>query len=202
MLTLDALLSMEKEALEEEALGLEVQDLTALVEWLSRQEDEIRYRSFLLLKFRSQHDRSVYQFWEAFRSRLSSGNSYQRSLGMMLLSENVRWDEEDRMGLLIDEYLRLLGDEKPITVRQCIQSLENILLYKPELSRVISERLIALPLEKIRETMRKLILMDILQILVPMRRYVQDPEIDRFINQALTGDILDKKAKKQLEALL
>ncbi len=202
MLTLDALLSMEKEALEEEALGLEVQDLIALVEWLSCQEDEIRYRSFLLLKFRSQHDRSVYQFWEAFRSRLSSGNSYQRSLGMMLLSENVRWDEEDRMGLLIDEYLRLLGDEKPITVRQCIQSLENILLYKPELSRVISERLIALPLEKIRETMRKLILMDILQILVPMRRYVQDPEIDRFINQALTGDILDKKAKKQLEALL
>jgi hypothetical protein len=202
VLTLDALLSMEREALEEEAHGLEVQDLTALVEWLSSQEDEIRYRSFLLLKFRSQHDRCVYQFWEAFRSRLSSGNSYQRSLGMMLLSENVRWDEENRMGLLIDEYLRLLGDEKPITVRQCIQSLENILLYKPELSRIISERLVALPLEKIRETMRKSILMDILQILIPMRRYVQDPEIDRFINQALTGDILDKKAKKQLEALL
>jgi len=44
----------------------------------------------------------------------------------MLIAENVRWDEQNRMEDTMDEYLELFNDEKPITIRQCIQSLGKV----------------------------------------------------------------------------
>ena len=41
----------------------------------------------------------------------------------MLIGENANWDDENRMEDTIDEYLELLYDEKPVTIRQCIQAL-------------------------------------------------------------------------------
>ena len=120
----------------------------------------------------------------------------------MLIAENARWDFENRMNGTIDEYLDLLKDEKPITVRQCIQSLGEIAKYNSDLNGKIAARLISLDMTKIRETMRKSILLDILNVLAYIRTNQKTNEIECFILNALSGEILDKKAKKQIEALL
>jgi hypothetical protein len=202
MITIESLMTIDKDQLPEAAKDIDGSELPRLVDLLSEKNDNIRYQAFLSLQYRSRFFNDVYPFWEAFRSKLKSDNSYQRSIGLMLIAENARWDSENRMNGTIDEYLALLKDEKPITVRQCIQSLGEIAKYKPDLSGKIAERLISLDITEIRETMRKSVMLDILNVLAAIRTTQKTDEIKRFILNALSGEILDKKAKKQIEAIL
>jgi hypothetical protein len=54
----------------------------------------------------------------------------------------------------------------------------------------------------IKETMRKLVLFDILEILAAIKKYQSTEKIKSYIVNALSGQILDKKAKKQIESIL
>ena len=121
---------------------------------------------------------------------------------MITLAENARWDRENRLDSIIDDYLLILKDEKPITVRQCIQSLSKILPYKRHLHGKIADKLMTLDLAAVKETMRKSTLMDILGVLAEMRKYGTSEELDSFMFSALNSGLLDKKAVKQVEALM
>jgi hypothetical protein len=66
----------------------------------------------------------------------------------------------------------------------------------------IASRLISFNLIAVKETMRKSILLDILNVLLIIRQKLRTDEIESFIMNALSGEILDKKSKKQIEALL
>jgi hypothetical protein len=202
MVTENDILSVEKEYLQKAAEQLNQEDINQLVAWLSVKEDDLRYQTLQLLQLRSRLNGDVYPYWDVFCNKLKDGNSYQRSIGLTLIAENVKWDTDKKIDSAIDDYLLLLKDEKPITVRQCIQALEKMLEYVPQLEKKIAKQLMAINLFEIKETMRKLILMDILNILVLMRSKKQDSQIESYIMDALTGEILDKKAKKQLEAML
>ena len=46
----------------------------------------------LLLQGRSLEFEDVYPYWDVLVEKLGSANSYQRSLRLMLIAENVRWD--------------------------------------------------------------------------------------------------------------
>lgn len=200
-MTVEELLTVDKEQLPEAARDMDGGEIPRLVALLSEKNDSVRYRSFLALQYRSRFFSDVYPFWESFRSKLNSENSYQRSIGLMLLAENARWDSENRMHETIDELLALLQDEKPVTVRQCVQSLGEIAKSKPDLNGKIVSGLISLDLSGIRETMRKPVLLDILHVLADIRKDHPTDEMEFFFLQALSGDILDRKSKKQIEAI-
>jgi hypothetical protein len=202
MITIESMMLIEKSDLPEAARNLNKEDLPQLVEWLSLKDDTIRYQAFLLLQNRSQFCDDVYPYWDIFSGKLKSGNSYQRSLGLMLIAENVKWDSQGRMEVTLDDYLELLNDDKPITVRQLVQSLGKIITHKPGLSEKITVRLISFNLMSLKETMRKSILLDILNVLLLTRKELKTDTTEIFIRQALSDDILDKKSKKQIEALL
>ena len=202
MITIESMMSVDKGDLQEASKKLGKDDIPQLVEWLSLKDDNIRYQAFLLLQNRSLFYDDVYPYWDTFHDKLKSDNSYQRSIGLMLVAENVKWDAEGRMENTIDSYLELLNDEKPITIRQCIQSMGKIVPYKPGLSDKIASRLISFNLMAVKETMRKSILLDILNILLLVRKGLKTDETESFIRSALSGEILDKKSKKQIEALL
>jgi len=202
MITIEGMMSIDKSDLQEASKTVNKDDIPQLVEWLSLKDGNIRYQAFLLLQNRSLFVNDVYPYWHVFRSKLKSDNSYQRSIGLMLIAENVKWDEESRMEDTIDEYLELLNDEKPITIRQCIQSLGKVVPYKPGLNNKIASKLVLFNLMAIKETMRKSILLDILNALLIIRKSLKTDEIESFILNTLSGEILDKKAKKQIEALL
>lgn len=119
----------------------------------------------------------------------------------MLIAENAKWDTKNRLENMIDEYLTFLNDQKPITIRQCIQSLGKIALAKPELNDKIASKLISFDVMAIKETMRKSILIDILDVLFIIRQEQKTDDIESFILNALSGEILDKKSRKQFEAL-
>jgi len=195
-------MSISKSDLQEASKALCTEDIPQIVEWLNLKDDNVRYQAFLLLQNRSLFCDDVYQYWDTLRSKLRSDNSYQRSIGLMLLAENAKWDAENRMEDTIDELLTLLNDEKPITIRQCIQSLGKIVTSKPGLNDKIASRLISFDLMSVKETMQKSILLDILNVLSVIRKELKTDEMESFILNALSGEILDKKSKKQIEALL
>ncbi|SBW05616.1 conserved hypothetical protein [uncultured Eubacteriales bacterium] len=198
MVTIESIMSIDKNDLQGTAMRLSQNDISQLVEWLSLKDDNVRYRAFLILQSRSLFFGDVYPYWDTFQSKLQSDNSYQRSIGLMLLAENVKWDTEGRTGSLINECIRLLKDEKPITIRQCIQSFGKMALSRPFLRDQIASILISFDLMSVKETMRKSILLDILDVLFIIRKEPKSDKIDGFILNALSGDILDKKAKKQI----
>lgn len=201
MITIESMMSIDKDDLKEASKQLSKDDIPQLIEWLSLKDDKIRYQAFLLLQNRSVFFDDVYPYWDTFCDKLKNDNSYQRSIGLMLVAENTKWDQENRIEKAIDEYLELLNDEKPVTIRQCIQSLAKIAAIKPGLHNKIASRLISFNLMAIKETMRKSILLDSLNVLFIIRKKLKKDEIESFILKALSGEILDKKSKKQIEAL-
>ena len=202
MIIFESVLAIDKDALQEAARGLNGDDIASLVEWLALKDDDIRYQALQLLQHRSALCDDVYPYWSTLRGKLKSENSYQRSIGIMLIAENARWDSKNRIEGVIDEYLALLSDEKPITIRQCIQSLGRIASTKPALNGKIAKKLVSFDVMAVKETMRKSILLDILNVLTLIRKSLRTDEIDGFIMEALSGGILDQKSKKQIEALL
>ena len=120
----------------------------------------------------------------------------------MLIAANAKWDMENKLDDIIDENLSLIYDEKPITVRQCIQSLCEIVPYKEHLLMKIADKLMSLNITEIRATMQKLILIDILTVLTMIRKQQTNNEIESYILNALSGGLLDKKAVKQVGAML
>ncbi len=202
MISIDSMMNIERNKIPEAAKSLTKEDIKQLVEWLSLKENDIRYQAFLLLQKRSEISDDVYYYWDIFREKLKSDNSYQRSIGLMMIAENARWDKEEKLEEAMEEYLEHLHDEKQITIRQCVQSIAKIILFKPELKELIINKLISMDLMAIQETMRKPILTDILNVLLEIRKEHQSNEIDYFIMKALSGGILDKKAKKLFQERL
>lgn len=202
MINIENIMSLDKDQLQEESQRLNENDIAPLVELLSSKDDNIRYQVFLLLQNRSVLMDDVYPHWDTFRNKLTSGNSYQRSIGMMLIAQNARWDTENKMKDTIDGCLQLLMDDKPITIRQSIRSLGKIAVSKPSLNGLIASRLISIDLVAIKETMRKSILLDIMNVIFEIRKEYKSDEMENFILNALSGAVLDKKSKKQFIALL
>lgn len=200
-MTYDDLMQIDKEDPSVTAARLSKGDIKQLVEWLGEKEDKIRYPSLLILQSRSAMKDDVYPYRETFRQKLKSDNSFQRNIGLIMMAENARWDGGWLDGA-IGEYLALVNDEKPITVRQCVQHLKKIVPYKPDLHSVIAKALMELDLTMIRETMRKLVLFDIMEVLAAIRKMKTSDEIEGYIADAMTDGLLDKKAKKQIEELL
>jgi hypothetical protein len=201
-MTTEKLLSIGKEDIKEESKKLNSEDIAGLVNLLNEKDDKVRYQALLLLLDRSDEFNDVYPYLDEFILKLKSSNSYQRSIGLMLIAENTKWDTENKIDSVIDDYLIHLKDEKPITIRQCIQALSKIVPYKMQLHDKIADKLMDVALQEIRETMKKLILVDILNILILIRKYQTNSKIDNYIFQAISGEILDKKTKKKMKACL
>lgn len=201
-MTLEQLMAVDKDTAENAAKTMIQEDITQLVEFLAEKDDKIRYPSFLVLLERSRIAGDVYPYWDVFEGKLRSGNSFQRNIGLLMIAENARWDYKNKLDDVMQLYLSILNDEKPITVRQCIQGLEKIVPYKKHLHRLIARSLMALDILSLRETMQKVILLDILHVLAMIRRVETDSEIEGYISGALMGGILDKKSKKLLEETL
>lgn len=202
MITREIVAEIGKDTIPSRAASLNHEDLPLLIELLNEKDDNLRYHALLLLQNRSQINSDVYPFWDVLVSKFTSTNSYQRSIGLMLIADNVRWDLEGKFDPLLEAFLSFVDDEKPVTVRQCIQSLVKIVPHKPHLSGKITEKLLAIDLTSRKETQQKILLMDILSVFAVIRHYRMDERIESYIVTALTGEILDKNAKAEIERLL
>ncbi len=196
------MLSKDRSNLDEIAKNLSEEDIGGLVTLLESKEDDLRYPAFLLLQRRSEIQGDVYPYWDEFVDKLKDSNSYQRSIGCMLLAENVRWDREKRLEKILESYLSHCQDEKFITSRQTIQSIRRWLPLHPELFPVITETLNKINIESLKDTQRKLILTDIFEVLLDIQAIQPSKPVSDYLFQGLSGGLVDRKMIKRIEQAL
>lgn len=145
-------------------------DISFLVECLTEKDDKIRYHAFLLLQEASRQSPILYPYWNVLENKLDSDNSYQRSLGLMLIAENVRWDKNNKFTGILDKYLHCCADEKFITARQAIQGLTNIINATDANNDKIKQYLTDYPLNKYPKNQQNLLNKDIQNILRTIKK--------------------------------
>ena len=164
-MNIDDLKTQAKNEIPALAKKLNVSDIRFLIPILNEKDDNVRYNAFLLLQSSSREFPFVYECWSDLEKKLENSNSQQRSLGLMLIAENVRWDRDDRFSKTISKYLRCCNDEKFITARQAIQGLEVIVKATDKFNDEIKKSLANLRLSQYKENQQKLINKDISNVL-------------------------------------
>ena len=117
-------------------------NLDAQVEQLVCTDHKQAYKILKELLKISEKCNDVYPSFDKFVEMMNDHtNSYIRTRGLRLIAYNAKWDIENKVNNIIDEWLKHIEDEKPITARQCIKDVVMIAKYKPELIDVILEAL-------------------------------------------------------------
>ena len=104
-----------------------------------------------------------YAYFDDFASLLGHPKSLVRNRALHILAANEKWDEAGRFDSIIPAFLAHVTDEKPITARQCIQSLALVGRAKPQYIPVILSCLRDADLSKYKDSMRPLLEKDIAQ---------------------------------------
>lgn len=167
-MNIDQLEALRKEEIPKVSKNLDADDINLLIQTLNEKDDTLRYNAFLLLQSNSREYPNVYKYWGDLEKKLESPNSYQRSLGVMLIAENVRWDKDGKFSQTIGKYMNCCHDEKFITARQTIQGLQAILNSTDKFDKQIKQSLDNLRLSQLaqyKENQQKILTKDIAKIL-------------------------------------
>ena len=192
-MTIDQLLS-NKDSTGELAKVLDTDDIKMLIGLLNEKDDKLRYAAFLTLQNRSKIYPDVYTYWDTLSSKLTSDNSYWRSIGIMLIAENIKWDTQNKFDDIAEEYLSHCDDEKFITARQTIHSINIWITYKEQLFPMVTEKLTSIDVSTRKNTQRKLLIMDILTVLSQIQKVKPDSIITNYVLHVTTGGYLDAKS--------
>ena len=109
-----------------------------------------------------------YPCFDRFAELLRHKNSLVRNRAIAILAANARWDTDGKFDVLLDEFLSHVTDEKPITARQCVAVLPEIAAAKPKLLPRIQSALKQADLSSYPDSMRPLVLKDIVAALQKM----------------------------------
>ena len=132
-----------------------------LFERLTDKDDKKAYEYSKQILEISSRTNEYYQYFDIFYSLINQKSSFQRARGFILCTALSRWDSEGKLKKALPEMLKLLNDSKPTVVRQCLSALHEVVLYRPELSGIIQEALMAIDLSKYKDSMAPLIMKDI-----------------------------------------
>ncbi len=169
---------------------------------LDSSDDRVRGGAFNeLMRLTSSRVDWVYEVWEDLLSRLDSPNSYQRSIGILLLCNLSQSDDEHRLNTVIEKLLEHTKDEKFITSRQCLQHIWKPALYNPELRESIVSHLQKRFVECEVEKHANLLRLDILQSLAQLHTHTADPALQPLILDLIDAEVDEKSRKAYQKAL-
>ena len=130
-------------------------------ELLFDKNNNIAYKALQELQKESEESDKVYCYMDKLADMMDNDNSYIRTRGLTLIAYNAKWDKDNKIDEIIDEYLKHIEDVKPITARQCIKLLPMIAKNKPELSDDIVSALQKVDISVYADSMQSLVCKDI-----------------------------------------
>lgn len=139
-------------------------------ELLFDKNNNVAYKALQELQKESEKTNAVYVYMDRLGDMLDSDNSYIRTRGLVLLAYNARWDIDNKIDEIIDEYLKHITDVKPITARQCIKLLPMVAREKPELRNDICSALQKADISFYDDSMQPLVYKDIQKVLKEIRK--------------------------------
>ena len=96
----------------------------------------------------------------AFSEMLDDKNSHVRTRAFMLICNQAKWADNGQIEVVFAQMKALLYDVKPTVVRQCLGSLHEVILYRPEMIELIREAVNNIDLSIYKDSMSPLIKKD------------------------------------------
>ncbi len=140
-------------------------DFDACIARLTGKDAKAAYALAQQITEESRASDTWYSHFDEFAALLSHKNSLVRNRAISILAANARWDRAGKFDALLDEFLSHVADAKPITARQCVAALPEVAEAKPELISRIRAALEQADLSGYPDSMRPLILKDIVAAL-------------------------------------
>ena len=140
-------------------------EIERLIMQTTEKNDDIRFAAVQRLSELSEQSDEVSKHWEELLTRMSSENSYQRSIGAKLIAVNIRWLTEEQVRKILPVYLNQCDDEAFVTARQTIQSLTVWIESQPQLHQQIRSALLQINTDKRKDSQSPLLKKDIAAIL-------------------------------------
>ena len=119
------------------------------------------WRKFQEIESSIDESKLLYEFFDDIKKMLLDEKSYIKMRGFRIICKLSKWDNDNKINNNIDILLQVLDDEKPTIVRLCLSSLNNLLLYKIDLSEKVESKLKNMDLSKYKDSMKPLIQKDI-----------------------------------------
>lgn len=135
------------------------------IENLYNEDNNSAYKTLLELETMTTESNELYNYFDEFLKMLNNEKTFIRVRGFRLICSLAKWDNENKINKNIGIILEELEDEKGTSVRQCLEKLNLVLMYKTELTDIIENKLRNLDLSKYKESMQSLIKKDIDYIL-------------------------------------
>ena len=135
---------------------------------LYNKDNKETYTLLLELETLSCESSELYKYFDDFLKMLDNERSFVRVRGFRMICSLAKWDKDNKINSNIDLILSELDDSISTSVRQCLNKINLILLYKIELSDKIETKLKSLDLSIYKESMQSLIKKDIDNILKNM----------------------------------
>jgi hypothetical protein len=184
-----------------------IHDLTKidqLFEELNSKDGKIRHNALLeIIEITNNKVVWVYDKWYVLQDKLLPDNSYQRSIGLMLLANLAKSDVENRMGAILDNYFTFFNDEKFITSRQCLQNVWKIAVCHTSNGIRVVKELEKTYFENIYLALHgNLIKEDVIFSLVQIAKHSQDKSALQKANELIDHEIDDKLIKSLRKILI
>lgn len=97
----------------------------------------------------------------AFVEMLNAKSSFVRARGFILICGQARWADDGQIDSVFDQMQPLLNDPKPTVVRQCLNALREVIIFRPEMAAKIEKAVSEIDFGKYKGSMSSLIQKDI-----------------------------------------
>lgn len=135
--------------------------MKAKIKNLYNEDNNSAYKTLLELETITTESNELYNYFNDLLDMLNSEKTFIRVRGFRLICYLAKWDNENKINKNIDVILKELDDDKGTSVRQCLEKLNLILMYKVELTEMVEIKIKNLDLAKYKESMQFLIKKDI-----------------------------------------
>ncbi|PKM50285.1 MAG: hypothetical protein CVV02_12400 [Firmicutes bacterium HGW-Firmicutes-7] len=178
-------------------------NIEVLIEELNSKNNIIRKNALdTLLEITEEKVDWIYSEWDHLVDKFNSYNSFQRNIGVLIMSNLAKSDHKNKFAEIIDMYLELMEDEKFITSRQTIQNSWKVAVALDSYRRKIVSYLIRMfSNNKHLNTHANLIRKDIVESLIHIYNYYKDDVDLNLIEIRIKADCEDKE-RKILESIL
>lgn len=132
---------------------------------LSDKNDKVAYEFAKQIAYESEISARYYDCLPEFASLLTHKSSYVRTRAFILCCCQSKWDTEGKLRAILPEMFALLHDPKPTVVRQCLNAVKEVIVYRPELCPEIRAEVETVDITKYKDSMSPLIRRDIASVM-------------------------------------
>lgn len=135
-----------------------------IISLITDADDKTAYENTKKIASESELSDRYYNDLSEFVSLLDDRKSYIRTRAMILCCSQSRWDTKGQLEKYLPRMLQLLHDEKPTVVRQSLNALKEVAVFRPELSEAIRLELDKIDTSRYKDSMSPLISRDIAEL--------------------------------------